>query len=141
MNNNTQGAVALFGRILLAGLFLASGLGKLAAASATQAYIASSGIPFPVVAYIAAIVLEVGAGLLLLVGYRTRIAAIALAGYCVLTAFLFHSNLADQNEAVHMLKDLAIAGGLLQLASFGAVRFSLDSRSGLPVRQARSPAS
>ncbi|MDB5875073.1 MAG: LysR family transcriptional regulator [Ramlibacter sp.] len=137
MNNNTQGAVALLGRILLAALFLASGLGKLAAAGATQAYIASVGIPFPVLAYIAAIVLEVGAGLLLLGGYRTRVAAIALAGYCVLTAVLFHSNLADQNQAIHLLKDIAIAGGLLQLAAFGAGRFSLDGRYGPSIRSTK----
>lgn len=116
------------GRVLLALIFILSGIGKIGAPEATQGYIASVGIPLPMLAFLAAIVTEVGGGALLLLGYRARLVSLLLAAFTVATALLFHSNLGDQNQMIHFLKNLAIAGGLLQVAAFGAGMFSLDSR-------------
>ena len=114
--NANQAALALIGRILLAAVFLVSGLGKLAAPGPVQGYIASVGLPAPLLAYIIALIVEIGGGVLLLVGYRTKAVAAALAVFCVLTAVLFHRALGDQNQLIHFLKDLAMAGGVLDPA-------------------------
>jgi putative oxidoreductase len=116
------------GRLLLIALFLVSGFGKLAAPTATKAYIASMGLPFPDLANLASIAVELGIGALFLPGFQTRLAAAALALYSVATSLLFHHDLGDQNEMLHFLKDLAIAGGFLQVAAFGGGALSLDAR-------------
>jgi putative oxidoreductase len=121
---------ALGGRILIAVPFLMSGVGKIAAPVMTQGYIAAVGLPLPAVAYAIAIAAEVGGGLLLLLGYKTRAIAAALAVFTLATALGFHTNFADQNQMIHFLKNLMIMGGLLQVAAFGAGRFSLDARLG-----------
>ncbi len=128
-SNGNQAALALIGRILLGAVFIMSGLGKLGAPGPVQDYIASVGLPAPMLAYIVALVVEVGCGVLLLVGYRTKTVAAALAVFCVLTAVIFHHALGDRNQFVHFMKDLAMAGGLLQIAAFGPGRIGLDSRS------------
>lgn len=120
--------VPAFGRLLIAVIFLLSGVGKIIAPEATQAYIASAGIPLPVVAYAIAVLAEVGGGLLLLLGYQTRFAALGLAVFTVVAALGFHHNFADQNQMIHFLKNLAITGGLLQVFAFGPGGFSLDAR-------------
>jgi putative oxidoreductase len=119
---------AAFGRFLIAIMFILSGLGKIAAPEATQGYIASVGLPLPMLSYLLAIFAEVGGGILLLLGYRARIVSLALAIFAVVTALVFHHNFADQNQMIHFLKDFAIAGGLLQIAAFGSGAFSLDGR-------------
>ena len=116
------------GRLLLALIFILSGLGKLGASEATQGYIASVGLPLPMLSYLIAIVVEVVGGLLLLVGYQTRIASLALAAFTLAAAVLFHSNFADQNQMIHFLKNISIIGGLLQVAAFGAGALSIDAR-------------
>jgi putative oxidoreductase len=78
--------------------------------------------------YLLAIVAELGGGILLLVGYRARVISLAMAIFAVVTALVFHHNFADQNQMIHFLKNFAIAGGLLQVAAFGAGAFSLDER-------------
>jgi putative oxidoreductase len=125
-----QSALPLVGRILMASIFILSGLSKLAAAAATQGYIASAGLPAPVLAYIVAVAVEAGGGLLLLVGYRARVVAAVLAVFTLVTAVVFHHALGDQNQFIHFFKNLAMAGGLLQVVAFGAGSFSLDSRVG-----------
>lgn len=120
--------ISTLGRVLLAALFLMSGLSKLGSAAATAAYIASAGLPLPGVAYILTVIVEVGGGLLLLVGLQARLAAAVLAVFTVAAALCFHSNFADQNQMVHFLKNFAIAGGLLQVAAWGAGQWSLDAR-------------
>jgi len=120
--------VALAGRVALSAIFLISGVGKLAAPAATIGYISAAGLPFPRVAYALALLAEIVGGVALIVGYRTRIAAGALAVFCLVTAFAFHSNFADQNQFVHFFKNIAATGGLLQIVAFGAGRFSLDAR-------------
>jgi putative oxidoreductase len=126
-SNSNSGAVPFVGRILVAAIFILSGLGKIAAPAATQGYIAAMGLPAPLLAYIGAIAIELGGGLLLLAGYRTRLIAAALALFSIVTAFIFHHALADQNQMIHFLKNFAMAGGLLQFVAYGAGRISLDN--------------
>jgi putative oxidoreductase len=121
-------SITVLGRVFLAALFLMSGLSKLGAAAATTGYIAAAGLPFPAVLYAVTLAVEIGAGLLLLIGFQARPAAAVLALFTVAAAIFFHNKFADQNQAIHFLKNLAIAGGLLQVAAFGAGRFSLDAR-------------
>ena len=117
------------GRILLGAPFLMSGLGKLGAHAATVGYITAMGLPAPSLAYIAAVTVEIGGGLLLLSGYRVRFASLVLAVFSIATALSFHRNFADQNQMIHFLKNVMMAGGLLQVTYFGAGAFSLDARS------------
>src|SRR6185369_6298093 len=121
-------SIALAGRILLAVLFLMSGISKVAAPTVTIGYIQAMGLPAPTGAYLAAVAVEVIGSLLLIVGFRTRSAAIGLAVFTLLAAAFFHNNFADQNQMIHFMKNIAILGGLLQVAAFGAGRFSLDYR-------------
>lgn len=119
---------ATVGRIVIAAIFIVSGLGKIASPEATQGYIASVGLPFPLLGYIIALAAEVGGGVLLLVGYRTRLIAALLAIFTVATAVFFHHNFADQNTVLHFLKNLMIASGLLQISALGATSLSFDTR-------------
>jgi len=119
----------LLGRILIGAPFVMSGLGKLAAYGATVGYIAAMGLPVPPLAFVVAVLTELGGGLLLLSGYRARVVSLAMAVFCVVTAIFFHHNFADQNQMIHFLKNVMMAGGLLQITYFGAGAFSLDARA------------
>ena len=119
--------VPFVGRALLSAIFLASVIGKIQAPAATIGYIASAGLPLPAFAYALAVLIELVGGLALLVGFRTRIAAGALAIFSLAAAFGFHSNLADLNQFIHFFKNVAISGGLLQVVAFGAGAWSLDA--------------
>jgi putative oxidoreductase len=121
-------AIPLVGRLLLAAIFVLSGVGKIFAPEPTQGYIAHAGLPFPQLAFLGAVLVEVGGGLLLAVGYKTRLAAIVLAVFSIAAGLIFHNALGDQNQLIHLLKNLAIAGGLLQVVAFGAGALSLDAR-------------
>jgi putative oxidoreductase len=120
--------IAAIGRIVVAALFLMSGLSKLGAPAAIQGYIASVGLPFPLLGYAIALLAEIGCGFLLLVGYRTNIIAAMLAAFTLATAVFFHNNFADQNQMIHFLKNIMVIGGLLQIVAFGAPALSLDAR-------------
>jgi putative oxidoreductase len=126
----TAGA-ALLGRLLLAALFILEAWSKLKGHGAAVAYMERFSVPSTLLP--AVIVLELGGGLLLAIGWKTRPSAAALAGFCILTALLFHANFADRNQLLHFEKDLAIAGGLLTLFAFGPGRYAIG--------QARSPLS
>jgi putative oxidoreductase len=134
-STNNQAALAIVGRLLIAIIFIMSGFGKIGAPDATQGYIASAGLPAPMLAYIGAIIVELGGGILLLVGYRTRLVATIMALFTIVAGLFFHHAFGDQNQTIHFLKNLAMAGGLLQVAAFGAGAYSLDSR-----RASASPA-
>jgi putative oxidoreductase len=121
-------SISAIGRVFLAALFLMSGLSKLGAAAATTGYIASAGLPLPGVVYAITLVVEIGGGLLLLLGFQAKPVAAVLALFSVAAAILFHNNVADQNQVVHFIKNVAIAGGLLQVAAAGAGRLSFDAR-------------
>ena len=116
------------GRLLIGLPFAMSGFGKLAAYGPTVAKISAVGLPVPPLAFTVAVVVELGGGLLLIAGYRARVIAIALALFSLVTAALFHSNFADQNQMIHFLKNVMLAGGLLQIAAFGAGAISVDNR-------------
>jgi len=118
---------ALVGRVLIALPFLLSGIGKIATPALTQGYIASVGLPLPLLGYAIAIANEVGGSLLLLLGIKTRLTAVAMAIFAIATALAFHTNFADQNQMIHFMKNLMIAGGLLQVAAFGAGKLSVDA--------------
>jgi putative oxidoreductase len=115
------------GRFLLAAIFLLEGWNKLRGYDAAAAYMARFGMPGVLLP--AVIGLELGCGLMIAVGWKARPAAFALAAFCVLTAVLFHANIADRNQLLHFEKDLAIAGGLLVLAIAGPGRWSVEPRS------------
>jgi putative oxidoreductase len=90
-------------------------------------------------AYAIAVLVELGGGLLLIAGYQARSVALALAVFSIAAAVSFHNNFADQNQMIHFLKNVMMAGGLLQIFAFGAGAISLDarlSRSGVPVARA-----
>jgi putative oxidoreductase len=122
----TEKSADLLGRILIAAMFVGAGVPKIGAYHATQVYMASAGVPGALLP--AVIALEVLGGIALIVGYRTRVVAISLAAFTVLAAFLFHGA-SDQMQQVMFMKNLAIAGGLLILASRGAAAWSLDARN------------
>jgi putative oxidoreductase len=121
-------SVATAGRVLIGVLFFMSGLSKIAAPAATQGYIAAMGLPAPELSYFGAIAVEVLGSLLLITGFRVRAVAIGMALFTLATALVFHRNFADQNQMIHFMKNIAIIGGLLQVAAFGGGRFSLDAR-------------
>jgi putative oxidoreductase len=125
---STPAYLPVLGRVLIALIFVMSGLSKIAAPAATIAYIQSAGAPLPQVAFAVAVTIEVVGGLALIVGFQTRLTAAGLAVFTLATAVLFHNNMADQNQMIHFLKNVAITGGLLQVIAFGAGAFSFDSR-------------
>lgn len=131
-------AIPLVGRILLAVPFVLSGIGKLADPAAVQGYIAAMSLPLPAIAYAIAVIAEIGGGTLLLVGYRTRAVALGLALFSIATALLFHHDFADQNQFIHFMKNVMLAGGLLQIVAFGAGAFSLDNRIAVRTRALRA---
>jgi len=126
--NNSKPVVATLGRLLLASLFLLSGFGKIADPAGTMGYISSVGLPFPHLTYAIALAVEIAGGLALVVGFQTRAVALVVAVYSVVAAVAFHRNLTDLNQMVHFLKNIAIAGGLLQVIAFGAGAISVDAR-------------
>ncbi|MCP3445615.1 DoxX family protein [Bradyrhizobium sp. CCGUVB14] len=125
---DTTRYASLLGRLLIGLPFVFTGVGKLASYGATTAYIASAGLPVPPAAYAIAVLVELGGGLLLIAGYQARSVALALAVFSLATAVVFHGNFADQNQMIHFLKNVMMAGGLLQIVAFGAGALSLDAR-------------
>ena len=116
----------LLGRVMLAVLFLMSGLGKVVAYTATAGYMHSAGVPGVLLPLV--ILTEVGGALAIIAGWKTRIVSLVLAGFTLLTAFLFHTQFADQVQMIMFMKNISIAGAFLMLASHGAGRYSLDGR-------------
>jgi len=121
-------SMSLLGRILIAAIFLLSGVSKLSNPAAVIGYIESVGLPLPALALAAAVLVEVVGGAALVIGYQTRAVAAALAVFTVVTAFAFHNQLGDQNQFIHFFKNIAMAGGLLQVFAFGAGGWSVDAR-------------
>ena len=126
--NTTTRFLPFAGRLLLGGIFLMSGLSKLTAYTGVTAAISGAGLPFAPLGFAVAVLVEIGLGVLLLIGYRVRPVALSLAIWCLVTAIFFHSNFADQNAMIHFFKNFAIIGGLLQVAAFGPGKMSLDAR-------------
>jgi putative oxidoreductase len=125
---NATRYIPFAGRLLIGLPFAMSGLGKLAAIGPTTELIRAAGLPLPPAALAVAVIIELGGGLSLVAGFRVRIAATALALFSFATAMSFHTNFADQNQMIHFLKNVMIAGGLLQIVAFGAGALSIDTR-------------
>lgn len=118
---------AAIARCMIAALFLKSGIDKALAPDGTILFIASTGLPLPIVGYCGAVMLELGGAAALIVGYRTAIVAWLLAIYSLTTAAIFHNHFANADQTIHFLKNISIAGGLIQLAVTGPRRLSIDA--------------
>ena len=130
-----QDTFALIGRLLMAWMFVPAGFSKIAGFAGSVGYAASAGLPLPEVGVAIGLVIELVGGLALLFGIGTRRAALALAAFTVVASFYFHRYWAlpaDQQMMQQLMfdKNLAITGGLLAFAAFGAGRFSIDARLG-----------
>src|SRR6516162_8122941 len=119
---------ALIGRVLYASMLLLFGYGKITAFSCTVGYMSSLGLPLPSLVTLIAIIVEIGGGLLMLIGYQTRLVALGLAIFVLVTAFIGHFQLGDLNQFQHFMKNIAIVGGSLAFVAFGAGAYSLDAR-------------
>ena len=121
----------LAGRILIALIFVLSGFSKITGFDGTVGYITSKGLPLPQLAAIGAIIVELGGGILLLLGWKARWAAAALVVFTALAAFLFHNFWAmppeqAQNQMIHFMKNISMIGGLLYVVVHGSGALSLD---------------
>jgi putative oxidoreductase len=130
---NLQGFPLLVARVLLALMFVLAGVSKLTGLEGTAGYIGSVGLPAPMVLAVASGVVELAAGVMLIVGWQTRGAALALALFTVVASVLFHNFWAMPADKAFMqqlmfLKNLAVTGGLLFVVAFGAGSLSLDAR-------------
>jgi putative oxidoreductase len=132
---NTQGLPIAIARVLLALMFVLAGFGKLTGLQGTAGYIASKGLPMPMVLAVAVGALELVAGVLLIVGWQARWAALALAGFTVVASVIFHNFWAmpaaqQMQQQQIFMKNLAVTGGLVFVFAFGAGTLSLDARRG-----------
>ncbi len=121
-----QDLAAPVGRVLLALMFVLAGINKISSYSGVQGFMESMGVPgalLPVV-----IALELVGGLILMLGWHTRLTAFLLAGFTIVATLIFHSNLGDQTQCLFFMKNLSIAGGLLLVVSHGAGPYSIDNR-------------
>ncbi len=123
----------LAGRILIALIFLMAGLGKVTGFAGTVGYIASKGLPLPQLAAVCAIVVELGGGLMLVLGWKTRLAAAAIFVFTAMTALFFHNFWAvppdqAQNQMIHFMKNISMMGGLLYVVVHGGGALSLDAK-------------
>jgi putative oxidoreductase len=128
MNPSNLASVAMLAaRVLLASIFVLSGLSKIVSQGPTEAYMQALGIPGALLW--PAILFEIVAGMLVIMGYQTRIAALLMAGFCLVTAAIFHHQFSDQIQMIMLLKNVSMAGGFLLLASVGGGPISLEKRS------------
>jgi putative oxidoreductase len=125
-----QPILALLGRILIAAVFLWSGYGKVTDFANNVGYAASFGMPVPQLAIILGAVVELLGSTLLIIGFQVRLVAFIMAGFAIVTALVFHRNFADFEQELNFMKNLSIAGGLLQIAALGGGAYSIDGRRG-----------
>ena len=133
MNTQLQNTTVLVGRILLGLLFVLSGFSKIAGFDGTVGYIASKGLPMPTMVAALTVLVELGGGLALVVGFYTRQAALILAVFTLLAGFIFHNFWAadaasKMMQQINFMKNLSISGGMLILAAFGPGSLGLDAR-------------
>lgn len=120
----------LAGRILIAAIFILSGLSKIGGFEGTVGYIASKGLPLPQLAAFGAIIVELGGGLMLVLGWKARYAATAMLVFTALAALVFHDFWAAppdqvQNQMIHFMKNISMMGGLLFVVIHGSGNLSL----------------
>lgn len=119
--------LALIGRVTLSLIFILGGFGKITGFAGSVAYAASAGMPFPELGIVVAILIEFVGGIMLLVGYKARWAALALAVLIVPINYYFHADFAQQLQMTMFMKNVAILGGMLMAAAHGAGKFSVDA--------------
>ena len=124
--NKLNDVTELGARILIASIFVLSGFTKIGGYAGTQGYMEAMGVPGALLPIV--IVTELGGGLLIALGLWTRLTAVALAGFTLLAAVLFHRNFGDPMQMIMFLKNVAIAGAFLLLVARGAGPLSLDAR-------------
>lgn len=125
-NSNLNSATQLAGRIMMSFIFIMAGISKIGAYAGTQGYMESVGLPGMLLP--AVILLELAGGLAILLGWHTRIAALLLAGFSIVSAVIFHANFADQIQMILFMKNIAIAGGLLFLVAGVTHDWSIDGK-------------
>jgi putative oxidoreductase len=128
MNKNVQNSTALTGRILLALIFVLSGFNKITGFDGTAAYMASAGLPLTKVLLVLTIAVELGGGLLIMLGWKARWVALVVFLFLIPVTLVFHNPAQGQQQMIHLLKNLAIMGGMLHLFAFGAGAWSVDGR-------------
>ena len=116
----------LIGRVFISGVFLLSGFSKIGNYDGTMGWMESFGLPGFLL--IPAIILEILAPILIIIGYQTKIAAGALSLFCLATAIIFHTDFSDQMQFIAFMKNLALAGGFLFLVVNGAKGYCLDKK-------------
>ena len=116
----------LMGRVFISGVFLLSGFNKIVNYDGTVGWMESFGLPGFLL--IPAIILEILAPILIIIGYQTRIAAGALSLFCISTAVIFHTDFSDQMQLIAFMKNIALAGGFLFLVVNGAKGYCLDKK-------------
>jgi putative oxidoreductase len=117
--------VALVGRALMCAIFVEAGLAKLLAPAGAIALMASHGLPLPAVTYIVVLIIEIGGGLAILLGFQIRAVAALMALYCIATGLIAHYHPDDQNQMIHFMKNICMAGGFLQLVAWGGGRYTV----------------
>ena len=117
----------LIGRVLISLLFLLNGCFKILNYNGTIDWMESYGVPGFFL--IPSIILEIVAPLLIIIGYKTKIAAIFLVAFCIATAFIFHADFSNQIQINSFLKNIALAGGFIFIAVSGPKKFSLDNKN------------
>ena len=127
---NRPSAVPALGRVMMAIIFLFSGIGKVIDPGHTIEEIRAVGLPFAHLGLAIAILLGFGGGAMLVLGIKTRMVAIVLALYCIVAGLIFHNPVGGIPQLVHLIKNFAIAGGLLQVAAFGAGSYAFDNLRG-----------
>ncbi len=116
--------IELGGRVLLAALFIPAGFSKISGYEGVQGYMDAMGVPGALLPLV--IILEIGGGIALLVGLKTKWMALALAGFTLIAAVLFHYQPADQIQMILFMKNIAVTGGLALLIAIGGGKFSAD---------------
>ncbi|RTR38670.1 DoxX family protein [Shewanella canadensis] len=124
--NTLQVFAAPLGRFLIAIIFFLSGVTKITQYAGTQGYMEAMGVPGALLPLV--IITEIIGGVAIIIGWKTRYAAIALAGFSVLAAVFFHSDFSNQAEMISFMKNLAIAGGFLMLFANGPGSYAMDNR-------------
>ncbi len=118
--------VALMSRLFMSSLFILYGYFKLTGYAGTVAYMTKLGLPSFCAAL--AVIIELGGGILILLGYQTRLVSYGLALYVIIAALIAHRHFADSNQLSHFMKNMAIVGGFLAIAASGGGAYSLDGR-------------
>jgi putative oxidoreductase len=118
--------VILLSRVLMSAIFIHAGFGKAMNPSGTMAMLAHYNLPMPGLGYAVTLLVEIGAGIAFLLGWKGRAAALVLAIWCVATAFVAHYHPGDTNQMIHFMKNLCMAGGFLQVVAYGSGAFSID---------------